>query len=205
MARARSPLRAYWSVYELTHRAPGSRRAASSRSTRYAPESVGTLLLSVEKPQRYGKPLKQRGFLPRPGGHSSRYWCQQDSVFPRGKPWGRGASSAERPRHVFTHGALAPGLRCLCGIALPVWVGIRRSGADRRPRPIDGWPSRALRHCSRPGGAILYRAVPRRDRLLPQLQRRQWPWLRPAFRSLSNVGPDPTLVFRETEAEEGES
>ena len=28
----RSPLRAYWSVYELTHRAPGSRRAAGSRS-----------------------------------------------------------------------------------------------------------------------------------------------------------------------------
>ena len=30
----RSPLRAYWSVYELTHPAPGSRRAAGSRSTR---------------------------------------------------------------------------------------------------------------------------------------------------------------------------
>ena len=29
-----SPLRAYWSVYELTHRTPGSRRAAGSRSTR---------------------------------------------------------------------------------------------------------------------------------------------------------------------------
>jgi len=31
---AGSPLRAYWSVYELTHRTPGSRRAAGSRSTR---------------------------------------------------------------------------------------------------------------------------------------------------------------------------
>ena len=30
----RSPLRAYWSVYKLTHRAPGSRRAAGSRNTR---------------------------------------------------------------------------------------------------------------------------------------------------------------------------
>jgi hypothetical protein len=30
----RSPLRAYWSVYELTDGAPGSRRAAGSRSTR---------------------------------------------------------------------------------------------------------------------------------------------------------------------------
>src|SRR5215469_1874935 len=27
----RSPLRAYWSVYELTHRAPGSRRGRSPR------------------------------------------------------------------------------------------------------------------------------------------------------------------------------
>jgi Resolvase, N terminal domain len=34
-------------------------------------------------PQWYGKPLKQRGPLPRSGGHSSRYWCQQDSVFAR--------------------------------------------------------------------------------------------------------------------------
>ena len=30
--------------------------------------------------QWYGKPLKQRAFLPRPGGHSSRYWCQQRQV-----------------------------------------------------------------------------------------------------------------------------
>src|SRR5215471_10522255 len=29
-----SPLRAYWSVYELTHRTPGARRAAGLRSTR---------------------------------------------------------------------------------------------------------------------------------------------------------------------------
>src|SRR5262252_3860120 len=34
-------------------------------------------------PQWYGKPLKQRGLLSRQGGHSSRYWCQQDSVFAR--------------------------------------------------------------------------------------------------------------------------
>ena len=30
---------------------------------------------------RYGKPLKQRGFLSRSGEHSSRSRCQQDSVF----------------------------------------------------------------------------------------------------------------------------
>jgi hypothetical protein len=42
------PSERYWSVYELTHRAPGSRRAAGSRSTRTeCPKSVGTLLLSV--------------------------------------------------------------------------------------------------------------------------------------------------------------
>jgi hypothetical protein len=27
--------------------------------------------------QRYGKPLKQRGVLPRSGGHSSSYWYHQ--------------------------------------------------------------------------------------------------------------------------------
>jgi len=38
----------YWSVYELTHRAPDSRRSAGSRSTRTeCPESVGRLSLSV--------------------------------------------------------------------------------------------------------------------------------------------------------------
>ena len=31
-------------------------------------------------PQRYRKPLKQRGFLPRSGGHSSSNWCQQGQV-----------------------------------------------------------------------------------------------------------------------------
>ena len=30
--------------------------------------------------QRTGKPLKQCGFLPRSGGHSSSYWCQQGQV-----------------------------------------------------------------------------------------------------------------------------
>jgi hypothetical protein len=44
----RSLLRAYWSVYELAHRAPGSRRAAGSKSIRTEwPESVGALFLSV--------------------------------------------------------------------------------------------------------------------------------------------------------------
>jgi hypothetical protein len=51
----RSPLRAYWSVYELTHRAPGSRRAVGSRSTARTSVSFG--------------------------GNSSSYWCQQNSVF----------------------------------------------------------------------------------------------------------------------------
>jgi len=40
-----SPLRAgaYWSVYELTHRAPGSRRAGSRSTRTESPESVGRL------------------------------------------------------------------------------------------------------------------------------------------------------------------
>src|SRR5262249_54908676 len=40
-------------------------------------------ILTCGKPQWYGKPLKQRGLLSRQGEHSSRYWCQQDSVFAR--------------------------------------------------------------------------------------------------------------------------
>src|SRR6516162_9635379 len=80
----RSPLRAYWSVYELTHRASGSRRAAGSSSTRTeCPRLCWHTNFICGNPQRYGKPLKQRGCLPRSSGHSSRYWCQQDSVFAR--------------------------------------------------------------------------------------------------------------------------
>jgi hypothetical protein len=80
----RSPLRAYWSVYELTHRASGSRRAAGSRSTRTeCPRLCWHTNFICGNPQRYGKPLKQRGCLPRSSGQSSRCWCQQDSVFAR--------------------------------------------------------------------------------------------------------------------------
>ena len=63
-----SPLRAgaYWSVYELTHRAPGSRRAAGSRSTRTeSPRICWHTIFICGKPQWYGKPLKQLGLLSR--------------------------------------------------------------------------------------------------------------------------------------------
>jgi hypothetical protein len=78
---ARSPLRAYWSVYEL----PSERRALGGPRGREALERNAPNLLAVicGNLQRYSKPLKQRGFLPRSGGHSSRYWCQRDSVFAR--------------------------------------------------------------------------------------------------------------------------
>src|SRR5215469_17475207 len=94
------PLRAYWSVYELTHRAPGSRRAAGSRSTRTeCPRICWHTIFSFGNPQRYGKPLKQPGFLPRSGGHSSRYWCQQDQVPSLGRRWG-GAALRREHEHV---------------------------------------------------------------------------------------------------------
>ena len=63
-----SPLRAgaYWSVYELTHRAPGSRRAAGSRSARTeSPRICWHTIFICGKPQWYGKPLKQLGLLSR--------------------------------------------------------------------------------------------------------------------------------------------
>src|SRR5215831_17974044 len=50
-----SPLRAYWSVYELTHRTPGSRRAAGSRSTRT--EICWHTIFACGEPQWYGKTL----------------------------------------------------------------------------------------------------------------------------------------------------
>src|SRR5215469_6429931 len=68
--------------YELTNRAPVSRRAAGSRRTRTeCPRICWHTIVICGNPQRYGKPLKQRGFLSRSGEHSSRYRCQQDSVF----------------------------------------------------------------------------------------------------------------------------
>jgi hypothetical protein len=67
--------------YEFTNRAPGSTRAAGSRSTRTeCPQICWHTIVICGNSQRYGKPLKQRGFLPRSGGHSSRCWCQRAGV-----------------------------------------------------------------------------------------------------------------------------
>ena len=62
----RSRTRVYWSVYELTHRAPGSRRAAGSRKhSNGVPRICCQTIFIGGKPQWYGKPLKQRGLLSR--------------------------------------------------------------------------------------------------------------------------------------------
>jgi hypothetical protein len=58
----RSPLRADWSVYELTHRAPGS--PTGRGLARNAPESVGTLLLSVGSRRELELLLLSVGSLP---------------------------------------------------------------------------------------------------------------------------------------------
>jgi hypothetical protein len=56
----------YWSVNELTHRAPGSRRAAGSRKHSSGMRRVCWRTIFIcEKPQRYDKPLKQLGLLSR--------------------------------------------------------------------------------------------------------------------------------------------
>jgi hypothetical protein len=57
---------ACWSVYELTHRAPGSRWSAGSRRTRTECLRICWQTIFIcGKPQWYGKPLKQLGLLSR--------------------------------------------------------------------------------------------------------------------------------------------
>jgi len=47
---------------------------------RNAPRICWHTIFTCGNSERYGKPLKQRGFLPRSGGHSSSYWYQQGQV-----------------------------------------------------------------------------------------------------------------------------
>ena len=76
--------RAYLSVYELTHRTPGSRRAAGSeKHSNGMPRICWHTIFICGNPRWHGKPLKQLGFLSRSGGHSSRCWYRKDSVFAR--------------------------------------------------------------------------------------------------------------------------
>ena len=63
------------------------------------------------------------------------------------------------------------GIRCLRGAALSVAASVRRCGAGRRARSIDGRPRGALRRRARPGRTIFQRALSRGDRLLSQLRR----------------------------------
>ena len=72
----------YWSVYELTHRAPGSRRAAGSRKPleRNAPNLLADYLYLWET-TAVRQAIETARTSVSSGGHSSS-WCQQ-----RQPPW----------------------------------------------------------------------------------------------------------------------
>ena len=70
---------AYWSVYGINP--PSAELEAGGRVEKHSnamPRICWHTILTYGNPQWYGKPLKQRRLLSRQGGHSSRYWCQQD-------------------------------------------------------------------------------------------------------------------------------
>ena len=96
----RSPLRAYWSVYELAHRAPSSHSPRRTDEIGSAPgrrpgRAAGREALERNAPNLLAhypylwEPTVVRQVIETAwtsvsqGGHSSRYWCQQDSVFAR--------------------------------------------------------------------------------------------------------------------------
>src|SRR5262249_27368057 len=59
---------------------------------RNTPRICWHTILTCGNSERYSKPLKQRGFLPRSGGHSSSYWYQQGQVPGPDRSGGRGRS-----------------------------------------------------------------------------------------------------------------
>src|SRR5262249_15753374 len=90
-------------------------------------------------PQWYDKPLKQRGFLSRQGEHSSRYWCQKDSVFaPKRAAWTRRRNTSPDGLALSGDGTIVIGATML---PRPV------SAAGTDPRPVflplraDGRPA----------------------------------------------------------------
>src|SRR6266567_911707 len=75
-----SPLRAgaYWSVYELTHRAPGSRRAAGSRSARTeCPRICWHTILYLWETTVVRQAIETARASVSSGAHSSSYWTHR--------------------------------------------------------------------------------------------------------------------------------
>ena len=82
---------------------------------RNTPRICRHTILTCGNPQWYGKPLKERTLLSRQDGHSSRYWCQQDSVFAR----------IERSRlkpAAAVHSSCCSGRRRRCSIRILQWA-----------------------------------------------------------------------------------
>ena len=154
----------YWSVYELTHRAPASRRAAGSNapSIEMCPNLLADYLYLWET-TAVRQAIETARTSVSSGGHSSSYWCQQRQLAASCRS---GAGTRARaldggnraPSAAGSQRASRQGGRSRAGLPLDRGLPPLR---NRPPRPVVGSPVEMI---ASPPKLVVTRAIARAAR-----------------------------------------